>query len=141
MVHGKLEVGTPSQPFRNRAVITLTGNNPNEDQMGMGTKVLGVMGGILDLHGEPRKGWTQLAQTAPAGATQITVLDASGWRVGDRIVLASTDYNPRQAEVRTIQAISGNTITLDAPSDTPISGRSPLGSISGAKWGCSPATF
>lgn len=115
MVHGKLEVGTPNQPFRNRAVITLTGSNPDEDQMGMGTKVLGVMGGSLDLHGEPRKGWTKLAQTAPAGATQITVLDASGWRVGDRIVLASTDYNPRQAEVRTIQAISGNTLTLDAP--------------------------
>ncbi|MFN3391021.1 MAG: G8 domain-containing protein [Meiothermus ruber] len=115
MVHGKLEVGTPNQPFRNRAIIALTGNNPDEDQMGMGTKVLGVMGGILDLHGEPRKGWTKLAQTAPVGATQITVLDASGWRAGDRIVLASTDYNPRQAEVRTIQAVNGNTITLDAP--------------------------
>lgn len=83
--------------------------------MGMGTKVLGVMGGTLELHGEPRRGWTRLAQSAPAGATQISVLDASDWRVGDRIVLASTDYNPRQAEVRTIQAISGNTLTLDAP--------------------------
>jgi len=115
MVHGRLEVGTPQHPFLNRAVITLTGNNPNEDQMGMGTKLLGVMGGVLDLHGEPRKGWTKLASSAPAGARQITVLDASGWRVGDRIVLASTDYNPRQAEVRTIQAIAGNTLTLDAP--------------------------
>ena len=115
MVHGRLEVGTPQRPFRNRAVITLTGNNPQEDQMGMGTKVLGVMGGTLELHGEPRRGWTKLAQSAPAGATQISVLDARDWRVGDRIVLASTDYNPRQAEVRTIQAISGSTLTLDAP--------------------------
>jgi len=115
MVHGRLEVGTPEHPFRNRAIITLTGNNPSEDQMGMGTKVLGVMGGILDLHGEPRKGWTQLAQTATRGASQITVLDARDWRVGDRIVLASTDYNPEQAEVRTITAIVGNTITLNQP--------------------------
>ncbi len=114
MVHGKLEVGTPNQPFRRRAVITLTGNNPAEDQMGMGTKVLGVMGGILEVHGEPRKGWTRLAQTAAKGATQITVLDASGWRVGDQIVIASTDFDPRQAEVKTITAIAGNTLTLDS---------------------------
>ncbi len=33
--------------------------------------------------------------------------------MGDQIVLASTDYNPRQAETRHIAAISGNTITLD----------------------------
>src|SRR5690606_25371860 len=50
-----------------------------------------------------------------AGSTTIEVLDASGWRVGDEIVLASTDYNPRQAEVRTITAIRGNRITLDEP--------------------------
>jgi hypothetical protein len=41
------------------------------------------------------------------------VLDASQWQVGDQIVLASTDYNPRQAEVRSITAISGNSLTLN----------------------------
>jgi cell migration-inducing and hyaluronan-binding protein len=45
------------------------------------------------------------------------VLNASGWRVGDEIVLASTDFNPRQAERRTITAISGNNITLDKKLD------------------------
>ncbi len=116
MVHGRLEVGTPSRPFRHRAVITLTGNNPSEDIMGMGTKVIGVMmGGVLELHGEPRQGWTKLSQSAAAGSRQITVLEARDWRVGDRIVLASTDFNPGQAEVRTITAVSGNTLTLDQP--------------------------
>src|SRR5690606_7863239 len=38
-----------------------------------------------------------------------------GWRVGDEIVLASTDYDPRQAEVRRITAIRGNRLTLDKP--------------------------
>ena len=57
--------------------------------------------------------WTKLANTANAGATSIEVLNATGWRVGDEIVLASTDFNPRQAERRTISAIRGNTITLD----------------------------
>ncbi len=32
-------------------------------------------------------------------------------------MLASTDFDPRQAERRTIAAISGNTITLDRPLD------------------------
>ncbi len=115
MVHGKLEIGTPNQPFRNRAILTLTGNNPSENIMGMGSKVIGVMmGGVLDVHGEPRNGWTKLNGSVSAGSNRITVLDPTGWRVGDRIVLASTDFNPDQAEVRAIAAISGNSITLDA---------------------------
>ena len=52
-----------------------------------------------------------------AGSTSIQVLNAAGWRVGDEIVLASTDFDPRQAERRTIAAISGNTITLDKKLD------------------------
>src|SRR5690606_9897503 len=50
-----------------------------------------------------------------AGANSIEVLNASGWKVGDQIVLASTDYDPRQAEKRTIRTIRGNTLTLDKP--------------------------
>ena len=61
--------------------------------------------------------WTKLSSTADAGATSIQVLNAAGWRVGDEIVLASTDFDPRQAERRTIAAISGNTITLDKKLD------------------------
>ncbi|HEX2617545.1 MAG TPA: hypothetical protein VHL57_08375, partial [Flavobacteriales bacterium] len=57
--------------------------------------------------------WTKLAKTAEAGSNQIEVLNASQWQVGDEIVLASTDYIPRQAERRTITAINGNKITLD----------------------------
>ncbi len=37
--------------------------------------------------------------------------------MGDEIVLASTDFDPRQAERRTIAAISGNTLTLDKKLD------------------------
>ena len=45
------------------------------------------------------------------------MLNAAQWRVGDEIILASTDFDPRQAERRTIAAISGNKITLDKPLD------------------------
>ena len=64
-----------------------------------------------------KNSWTKLASTANAGATSIEVLNAAGWRVGDEIVLASTDFDPRQAERRNIAAISGNTITLDKKLD------------------------
>ncbi|MDY6983803.1 MAG: hypothetical protein SV422_12000, partial [Pseudomonadota bacterium] len=57
----------------------------------------------------------KLAATAAAGATSIEVLNAAEWQVGDEIVLASTDYDPRQAETRIISAIDGNNITLDQP--------------------------
>lgn len=122
MVHGRLEVGTPERPFTKRALITLTGTNGGENalNMGMGTKLIGVMGGgVLELHGEPRNGWTRLASTAPRGATQISVQDAAGWRVGDEIVLASTDYNADQAEVFRIGGIQGNTLTLAASQRVP----------------------
>jgi cell migration-inducing and hyaluronan-binding protein len=72
-----------------------------------------LMGGTLNLHGDRTHTWTKLAQTAAAGSNSIQVLDATGWRVGDEIVLASTDFDPRQAERRTISAIRENTITLD----------------------------
>src|SRR5690606_8681541 len=49
------------------------------------------------------------------GSNTIEVLDASQWQAGDEIVLASTDFNPRQAEKRRITAINGNRLTLDRP--------------------------
>ena len=76
-----------------------------------------LMGGTLNLHGDRTNTWTKLAKTAEAGSNSIEVLNAAGWRVGDEIVLASTDFDPRQAERRTIAAISGNTITLDKKLD------------------------
>src|SRR4029453_13901845 len=71
----------------------------------------------LNLHGDRKNAWTKLSQTAAAGSTVIQVLDAAGWRAGDQIVLASTDFDPRQAEGRTIASIKGNAITLDKKLD------------------------
>src|SRR5690606_28222162 len=76
-----------------------------------------ISGGTLNLHGDQKNAWTKLAATATAGSTAIQVLDASGWKVGDEIVLASTDFDARQAEKRTITAIRGNNLTLDRKLD------------------------
>jgi len=114
MLHGELEIGTEASPHTRKATITLTDNVKGEDVMaGMGDRGIMLSGGTLNLHGDRTNTWTKLAATAAAGATSIQVLNAAGWRVGDEIVLASTDYDPRQAERRTISAISGNNITLD----------------------------
>jgi cell migration-inducing and hyaluronan-binding protein len=116
MLHGELAIGTEASPYTRNATITLTNNVKGEDVMGgMGDRGIMLSGGTLNLHGDRKNTWTKLASTAKAGSTSIQVLNAAEWRVGDEIVLASTDYDPRQAERRTIAAISGNTITLDNP--------------------------
>jgi cell migration-inducing and hyaluronan-binding protein len=116
MLHGELTIGTEAKPHTRNATITFTDNVKGEDVMaGMGDRGIMISGGTLNLHGDRTHTWTKLSATANAGTTSIQVLNASGWLVGDEIVLASTDYDPRQAEKRTIAAINGNTITLDRP--------------------------
>ena len=112
---GELQIGSESDPYSGKATITLTDNVPGEKINGMGDRGILMAPGVLSLHGDRENAWTKLAETAEAGSTRIDVLDARGWRVGDEIVLASTDYNPRQAERRHISRIRGNRITLDQP--------------------------
>src|SRR5690606_20349744 len=112
---GELEIGTEARPHTSKATITLTDNVPGEDINTMGDRGIVLMRGTLNLHGDREHTWTKLARTAEAGSNQIEVLDGSGWRAGDEIVLASTDFDSRQAETRRIASISGNRLTLDQP--------------------------
>src|ERR1017187_2689039 len=124
MVHGELEIGTEARPHTRKATITLTDNVKDEDMTGTGGRKnrsdrgIMMMGGTLNLHGNRTNSWTKLSKTAEAGGNSIEVLNAAGWRIGDMIVLASTDFDPHQAERRTIAAIRGNTITLDKKLDS-----------------------
>jgi cell migration-inducing and hyaluronan-binding protein len=123
MVHGELEIGTEAKPHTRKATITFTDNVKDEDMSGMGgtndrsDRGIMLMGGTLNLHGNRTNSWTKLTKTADAGSNSIEVVNAAGWRAGDAIVLASTDFDPHQAEWRTISAIRGNTITLDKKLD------------------------
>jgi cell migration-inducing and hyaluronan-binding protein len=123
MVHGELEIGTEAKPHTRKATITLTDNVKDEDMSGVGgandrsDRGIMMMGGTLSLHGNRTNSWTKLSKTAEAGSNSIEVLNAAGWRAGDMIVLASTDFDPHQAERRTIAAIRGNVITLDKKLD------------------------
>lgn len=78
----------------------------------------GVVAGRFQ--GAPRKRRTRLSGAVSAGATSFNVDDASGWAVGDQIVLANTDAwvntatsGPRH-EKRTISAVSGTSLTISA---------------------------
>jgi cell migration-inducing and hyaluronan-binding protein len=112
---GELQIGSEASPHTRQAMITLTDKVPGEDVNTMGDRGIMLMRGALSLHGNREHTWSKLAKTAPAGSRQIEVLDARDWRAGDEIVLASTDFDPRQAERRTVAAIDGNAITLDRP--------------------------
>ena len=89
-----------------------------------GNKCIAVSYGHLEMHGMDRPvTWTDLKTTAEAGANEIVLNDVNGetldWQVGEKIVIASTDYVGRHAEQRTIMAISATStnpvITLDEP--------------------------
>lgn len=113
-VNGTFRIGTPETPHLQRFTLTLTGTDVPVAN-GVGTKVLAVFpGGVLDLHGARRTGWTRLAATASPGATALTLAGSPGWTAGDRVVLASTDFDPAEAEEAVVTAASGNQITLQA---------------------------
>jgi cell migration-inducing and hyaluronan-binding protein len=115
LARGELDIGSEAKPHTRKATITLTDNVPNEDVNSMGDRGIMMLAGTLNLHGDRTNTWTKLTKTAKAGSTKIEVLNAAGWRKGDQIALASTDFDSKQAEERTITAISGNTLTLDKP--------------------------
>jgi len=114
-VTGHLQAGTETEPYLHRGVITLTGSDTGENVEGMGSKFLGVVGGTLELHGAPRTPWTRLAATTPKGATQLVLEKAPDWVPGDRLVVASTDYDPAQAEEVVVKEVRGTTVLLEQP--------------------------
>jgi hypothetical protein len=81
--------------------------------------------GELEMHGQEKSSFLKLAIDPMAGDTQLALAEsaaASGWQVGDKIVLTGTHHpNGRisqqgtQDEVFTIKAVNGNAITLDRP--------------------------
>ena len=114
MVHGSLIAGSEASPYRRKGIITLTGTDKSQNIMNMGTKAIGVMGGgTIELHGEKRMSWTQLAATVSPGETSFTVKDDAGsWRVGDKLVVAPSGFEAEEYEVVTIGAVAGKQISF-----------------------------
>lgn len=72
-----------------------------------GNKCVGVRYGTLDMHGVERNPtWTVMNHTAKAGDTSITLARAVDWKVGEEIAIASTNYDGRKTDKRTIKSIT-----------------------------------
>jgi hypothetical protein len=112
----KLACGTEAQPYLGKFDVVLSGPK-TDDISGMGARVLGAMSGAtIEMFGEPRTGWTKLDATANKGSATLSLADIpKSWRAGMDIVIGSSSEDPRQAEVRRIQAISGKIVTLAEP--------------------------
>jgi hypothetical protein len=126
-----LIIGSESCRYTHKATITLTGARTTTSEMGSdpvdsipyGTKGIAIAnGGTFELHGAlSTPSWTRLSATAQIGASTITLQDSVNWQVGDKIVIATTDYPayydvvPDQNEYKTVAGVSGNVVTLDSP--------------------------
>ncbi|HEX8803385.1 MAG TPA: hypothetical protein VF743_04305, partial [Acidimicrobiales bacterium] len=80
--------------------------------------------GVADLVGTPKTAWTHAAGPLEAGATTLTVDDATGWHTGDEVVVTPTepptvDGYAEHHDRRVLRAVDGTRITLDRPLDHP----------------------
>lgn len=111
-VTGRLVCGSPFARYVDTFVLTLRGDDQGAGGM-HGHKFLAAMApGVIELHGEKRRSWTQLAATANVGATGIALADPVNWRAGDEIVIAPTLDDPAQGEVATIVSVSPDGLAL-----------------------------
>lgn len=132
---GKLTMRKGGIQFRsiNTQLFQGSGMSLRETPNDVGLWVQGS--GELDLQGEAKRAWTTLVGSAVRGAFSITVNDASGWKVGDEMVVVPTDTpNPStldwddakgaagemdpfalKFERRIITSVSGNTVSFNTP--------------------------
>ncbi|KAJ3227695.1 Fibrocystin-L [Clydaea vesicula] len=120
---GKFLIGDESTPFEHNAVITLFGNRTtntttfSERLHGLSKSI--TVFGELKIIGQLKTSvpWTVLSRTALMGMNEISLSESVDWNTGDKIVIASTNYDASESEVVTISSISndGRIITLSTP--------------------------
>lgn len=122
-ITGHFIAGWEKKPFEGSLDLIFRGDHstiePNYQSDGakMGTKGMGVFGGI-DLHGKPiAVSWTRLVETAKIGDKKIYLEETVDWKKGDTIVISTTSYSLSQTEIHVIKSISNskNEITLAEP--------------------------
>ena len=127
---GELAIGTESEPFTHKAVITLNDTDTeHEGPHQMGTRGLLVMNdGVLNLHGAtPNVVWTKINDHVEAGGTAMTLREVANWKTGDEIIVGPTDI---------YEAANGASITqrvtITSISDKNVEFSQPLGAF---RWG------
>lgn len=138
---GRLEAGTPAQPFDAKLQITLcsAGRGIAPHPL-LGHKFLAAVdGGTIELHGEQRTSWVPLGMTVAPGHNTLRLAQPVDWRTGERIAIAS-GADHALVEERAIVMVGTDrlTVTLDRAlahrhhgSQTPLQHRVP-GSVAKA---------
>jgi hypothetical protein len=113
----RFEAGSTQAPFSGQLDIVLSGTDPQQNIMGMGAKVfMAEQGGTVALFGMRKRAYSRLNASIASGANYFELSDdPNGWKIGDTIAVAPTDFDALQAEQRKITAIAGRLITVDQP--------------------------
>lgn len=119
---GNFTIGTPSDPFLNRAEVVLHGVRTSpvavvDNNLFLGNKVLANLG-TLSWVGRPlATTWTFLNATVLPGATRLVLARSveGDWLVGQKVVITPTQYDYTTVETAEIESVSGNIVTLSAP--------------------------
>jgi hypothetical protein len=123
-VSGAIKVGAPNVPFTRSGRFTLTGAKTNYTSRaplggftndGISRSFRVESGATLELYGSaPATKMTHLNDHAAANATVLTLESTEGITVGSSVVISCTVLvRTCQSDLRTVVAVSGNTITID----------------------------
>lgn len=112
---GTINYGTVADPIPDAVIATLFLNDSAtmaNTKYGLRTNMnTGTFGGV-HFRGATKNRLAKTVGAVASGANSFTVDDASGWRVGDRLVFAPTGSNSSSHFVRTISALAGGAVTI-----------------------------
>ena len=84
----------------------------------MGSKGIATKdGAVFELYGQKRtRTWSYLRATANAGATRLYLQHRHGWRVGDELVVVTSDFHWKQNEKVKVTRVSGSSaVDIEPP--------------------------
>lgn len=87
-VMGTFQIGAAGagNQYMHQATITLNGSGASE-------RGIMVIGGTLELHGNPTAvSYTKINAHAPAGSTNLSLIEHVDWQVGQEIIVSPTDF-------------------------------------------------
>lgn len=131
---GSFEIGSEANrvPANRKVEIVIANNGPIDRQWDPANLSRGViLQGKIRIFGTEKSAFHPLAVNPALGATQLTLSTApTGWAVGDLISVTAVKFRYKHSndsshvtydELRRIQAISGNTVTLGQVDNVKIS--------------------
>lgn len=109
---GTVQFGTSGTPLPDTSTFLMTFDSAAQGGYGITFK----KGATFIAQGASKKSWCWLDGDHTSGVTTINVTDATGWKIGDVIVIGTTVATVSSFSRVTISGITGNTLTTDATS-------------------------